>query len=149
MFDWMDHKKGKYKRSLGLPQLGRKGGSLSQEFQILRSTDNRYYWLSTDSVRAGHALDDGNWDKAALPATLQAYIHEGTMQISLRNLKQLTVWLTRDMIDFTKPLTIRINDRLVWQNRLVQPSLATMLEDLYTRGDHERLFWAKLDFDRF
>jgi hypothetical protein len=149
MFDWMEHKKGKYKRSNGLPQLGRRGGSLSQEFQILRSTDNRFYWVSTDEVRAGHALDNGNWDSAVLPATLQAYLNEGTIYLTVRNLKQVSVWLSRDMIDFNRPVSVRINDRLMWQNRLVKPSLATMLEDLYTRGDQQRLFWAKLDFSRF
>jgi hypothetical protein len=29
----------------------------------------------------------------------------------------------------------------------VRPSLTTLLEDLYSRGDRQRLFWAKLDFN--
>ena len=52
------------------------------------------------------------------------------------------------MIDFSKPVTVRINNTILLQNRKVQPSYATLLEDLFTRNDRQRLFWAKLDFDR-
>ena len=51
------------------------------------------------------------------------------------------------MIDFTKPVTVKINRRAYWTNKLVTPSAATMLEDFYERGDRQRLFMAKLEFD--
>ena len=63
--------------------------------------------------------------------------------------RRLTVWLGRDMIDFTKPVTIRINVNRTWSNggRPIKPSVSTMLEDFYARGDRQRLFYAKVEFD--
>jgi hypothetical protein len=148
MFDWMDHKKEQFRRARALPEVGRLGGSLSQEFQTMRSSDTRFYWLTTDGIRAGHTIDDGQWSNRILPATLQASLREGSINVTVRNLKQVSVWLTRDMIDFTKPLTVRVNGSIRWNNRRVTPSLVTMLEDLYVRADRQRLYWAKLDFDR-
>jgi hypothetical protein len=148
MFDWMDHKKDQFRRARAVPHLGRSGGSLSQEYQTMRSSDTRFYWLSTDGINANHVIDDGQWKTRILPATLQGSIQEGSITVTVRNLKQVSVWLTRDMIDFTKPVTVRVNGSLRWNNRRVAPSLATMLEDLYARGDQQRLYWAKLDFDR-
>jgi hypothetical protein len=148
MFDWMNHKKDQFKRARAVPELGKIGGTLSQEFQTMRSSDTRFYWLSTDGIRADHVIDDGQWKSRVIPATLQGYIREGSINVTVRSLKQVSVWLSRDMIDFTKPVTVRVNGVIRWNNRRVAPSLVTMLEDLYARGDRQRLYWAKLDFDR-
>jgi predicted esterase len=148
MFDWMNRKKGQFKRSRAVPDLGRLGGSLNQEMQLMRSTDNRFYWLSTNAVQKGHVIDGRTWDYRVWPATMQGRVSEGMINVNVRNVQQLTVWLSRDMIDFTRPLTVIINGRKVLLNRKVAPSVETLLEDLYERGDRQRLFWAKLDFDR-
>ena len=47
-----------------------------------------------------------------------------------------------------KPVTIRINGSPRLNNRKVAPSMKTMLEDFYARGDRQRLFLARLDFDK-
>src|SRR5262249_17638097 len=137
-----------FRRARAVPDLGRVGGSLSQEFQTMRSSDTRFYWLSADGIRPGHTIDDGHWSNRVLPGTLQGSLREGSINVTVRNLKQVSVWLTRDMIDFTKPLTVRVNGGVRWNNRRVTPSLTTLLEDLYVRGDRQRLYWAKLDFER-
>jgi pimeloyl-ACP methyl ester carboxylesterase len=149
MFEWMDHKKERYKRATAVPELGKVGGSLPQDFQTMRQTDNRFYWLSTEGVREGHVNDPRKWKGSIFAATLQGRIAEGNqINITVRSLKQLTVWLTKDMVDFSKPVIVRVNNRILWNNRKVEPSLGTLLEDLYLRGDRQRLFWAKLDFDK-
>ena len=82
-------------------------------------------------------------------ASLQGRIAEGNQIIvNVRGLKQLTVWLSRDMVDFTKPVTVRVNGGILWNNRRVTPSLATLMEDFYERRDRQRLFLAKIDLDR-
>ncbi len=63
-------------------------------------------------------------------------------------MRQVTVWLGRDMIDFTKPVTINVNGQIRWMNKRVEPSLPTLMEDFYARGDRQRLFFAKVDIDR-
>ena len=51
------------------------------------------------------------------------------------------------MVDFDKPVTVRVNGHPLWSNRKVQPSLTTLLEDFYQRGDRRRLFVARIDFE--
>jgi dienelactone hydrolase len=149
MFEWMDHKKDRHKRATGVPELGKQGGSIRQEFQTLRPTDNRFYWLSTESIRSDHLIDPKHWKGGTWGATLQGRVAEGNnINVNVSNLKQLTVWLAKDMIDFNKEATIRVNGRTMWVNRKIPPSVDTLLEDFYVRGDNQRLFWAKLDFDR-
>ena len=148
MFEWMDRKRDQFKRARAFPDLGRQGGTLSQEFQAMRSCDNRFYWLSTEEIHPAHVIDDGKWSERVLAATLQGRFYQNTLTITARHCKQLSVWLRPDMIDFGTPFTVRINQVIRWNGRVVQPSLATMLEDFYQRGDRQRLFWARLDFDR-
>jgi hypothetical protein len=149
MFNWMDHKKDRHKRATGAPELGKFGGTTRQEFQTLRQTDNHFYWLSTDAIREDHVNDAKNWKGGIWASTLQGRIGEGNyVNVNAGNVKQVTVWLAKDMIDFNKEATVRVNNRMMWVNRKILPSLETMLEDFYLRGDCQRLFWAKMDFDR-
>jgi enterochelin esterase-like enzyme len=151
IFDWMDHKRGLWKRASGLPELGKlgSGGSNGEEYQTLREIDNRFYWLTTDSIAERHLLETGRFNNQVAPATLQGRISEGNqININVRGLHEVTVWLGQGMIDFTKPVTVRINGGLMMANRKVTPSLSTLLEDFFQRGDRQRLFWAKLEFDR-
>jgi hypothetical protein len=48
------------------------------------------------------------------------------------------------MIDFDRPLTVRVNLAPVWNKRKVTPSLSVLLEDLYERGDRQQMFLAKI-----
>jgi hypothetical protein len=96
----------------------------------------------------GQAIDGKNWRGSVLGGNLYGRIQEGTINITYRNFKKLTVWLARDMIDFSKPLTVRINGEPRLSNQRVQPSLRTLLEDLHQRSDRQRLYWAKIEFDR-
>src|SRR5262249_10243302 len=139
MFEWMDRKKDQFKRSTAVPELGKQGGSLRQEFRSLRSSDTRFYWLSSEGLRPGHAIDGRKWKNDVLGASLTGRIYEGTIHIAASNFKQLTVWLARDMIDFTKPVTVRINGTMRLNNQRVQPSLGTLLGDLSQRGDRQGL----------
>lgn len=144
MFDWMSRKK----REGAFPELGWSGGAPGEGFQTMRSTDNRYYWLSTDSINEKY-LNEGTWSNRISAAGIQARIAEGNqILIYTRGLKQLTVWLGRGMVDFEKPVTIRINGNTMLNNRIVKPSLRTLLEDFQLRGDRQRLFLVELPFSK-
>jgi pimeloyl-ACP methyl ester carboxylesterase len=148
IFDWMDRKKQQFRRSAAVPDLGRTGASLNQEFQSLRTSDTRFYWVSSDGLRPGQAIDSRQWNNRALGAKVHGRINENTIYLGASNFKNLTVWLARDMIDFSKPVTVRLNSTTRWNNQKVQPSMNTLLEDFYRRGDRQRLFWAKIELDR-
>lgn len=143
MFDWMSRKK----REVAFPELAWGGGVTGEGFQTMRSTDNRFYWLSTNSINEKYLNEGATFSNRVIPAGVQARIAEGNqILIQTRGLKQLTVWLGRGMVDFEKPVTIRINGNTVLNNRTLKPSLRTLIEDFQERGDRQRLFLVELPF---
>jgi pimeloyl-ACP methyl ester carboxylesterase len=152
LFDWMRSKR----RAFPLHQLGTdgNGGQFGNEFCTLRPSDNHFYWLSTDDVSARCCNTAAGWSNLVQPATLTARVNTEANEIVVRTsgVKQLTVWLGRNskgdnMIDWDRPLTVRIGFKAYWNNRRIAPSLATLLEDLYQRGDRQQLFLAKIDVE--
>src|SRR5262249_45276682 len=120
LFDWMNHKIGQHKRATGFPELGvnGQGGPLGQEFQSMRATDNRFYWIGTPSMAERNLIPaTSRWNAALLPATIQGRIAEGNLIIVyVRGLKEVTIRLRRDMVDFSKPVTVRINGKIHMAN---------------------------------
>jgi hypothetical protein len=159
IFDWLDRKR----RATGFPELGRNpgAGDSGDEYQTYRTTDNRYYWASTDNIADKFLLTDFLNLKLQppTPAAMQAAIRDANQVTAYtRGLKQLTLWFgrvydpqtgSRDMIDFAKPIKITLNNRTVWTNggKPLTPNLETLMEDLYHRNDRRRLFLAKVDFN--
>ncbi|HEV3262949.1 MAG TPA: hypothetical protein VG013_39300 [Gemmataceae bacterium] len=141
-FTWMEGKK----RARGLPP---QAPGEYAEFLTMRQTDNHFYWLSADGIADRHVNDAGDWNPRIAGASFKGRIGTGNeINVSAHGLKGLTVWLGRDMlIDFDKPVKVTVNgtQRL---NQRVQPSLATLLEDFYARGDRQRLFLARVDVER-
>ena len=156
VFDWMSRKR----RATGFPELGRNPGGFGdsgEEFHTMRTGDNHFYWVSVGAIRNDFINPKMGQGRVGTSAWVQANIRDtNEIVVNTRGVKQLTVWLGRcfdpalgvqQMIDFTKPVTVKINRRAYWTNKLVTPSAATMLEDFYERGDRQRLFIAKLEFD--
>jgi pimeloyl-ACP methyl ester carboxylesterase len=158
MMDWMNRKK----RFHPLKEMGRHHTSgvagMGDEFKTMRTCDNRYYWLSTDEVLDQHLNSASSFSSRTQPATLTASVgtpNEGTKagariwsQFTIRTsgVKQVSLWIAPNMIDFTKPVVVRINGQQYGGYRNIQPSLPTLLEEVYVTGDRQRLFVAKLDF---
>jgi pimeloyl-ACP methyl ester carboxylesterase len=149
VFDWMDRKK----RAAGFPELGKAGsvGPSGEEFQSLRACDNRFYWLSSDNIDPHHLNDASHWSQNMQPAMFQARIGESnSIQVNVRGVHQVTVWLGSGMVDFNKPVQIQVilpGQRGVAVNRLIKPDLGTLLEDFHERGDRQRIFWARVEFN--
>ena len=49
------------------------------------------------------------------------------------------------MHDFKRPLQVRWNGDALGLPRMIEPSLAVLLEDYATFGDRNRLHYAKID----
>jgi hypothetical protein len=142
-FDWMSHKK----RATALPFCGKPGGgTYGEEFQSMRATDNRFYWIVGEEIHNRHINDGQKWSSRTGAATLQAHISEGNqINVNAHGFKRVTVWLGPGTIDLDKPVKIYVNGRLAVPSRKITPSLRTLLEDYYQRGDRHRLFWAKVE----
>lgn len=162
MMDWMSRKK----RHHPVRELGRyaSGTIEGEEFKTMRECDNRFYWLSTDHILDSHLNSGGDyWNRAIKPATLQCTIAQGNeliakggvkeakvwaqFRIRTRGVKQVTLWLTPGMHDFTKPVEIRLNDTRMGPIRVIPPDPAVLLEELYRSGDRQRLVYAKVDIN--
>jgi pimeloyl-ACP methyl ester carboxylesterase len=151
IFDWMEHKRDRFSRARAVPELGKLGGApiLSMDFQSMRKSDDRFYWLSTKSIGDRQVNDPNDWNKD-IPASFQGnvFLENNSINATVRNLRQVSVWLARDMVDFTKPVNINVNGVNRWMNKKIEPSLHTLMEDFYARGDRQRLFFARVDIDR-
>lgn len=153
-FDWMNRKR----RAMAFPDLGRtpNAGTQGEEFQTARAGDNRFYWIEVTNINPRYVSTTmGTGERPYTPAAVQATIRDGnTIAINVRGIKSIRVWLGqaydpqagwKQMVDFSKPVTFQVN-RQAARSQTVTPSLAVMMEDLYQRGDRQRLFWASVDF---
>ena len=156
---WMAGKK----RHTPMKEIGRPnfGGGLGEEFHSTRQADNRFYWLSSETIN-DRCIGDHTaptWSPKFQPATFQANISVGNKgekggdakiwnQANLRvsGLKQLSFWITPGMMDLSKPVAVNVNGQQVGGMRKITPSLDTLLEEVYRTGDRQRLFVAKIDF---
>jgi pimeloyl-ACP methyl ester carboxylesterase len=152
IFDWMRNQR----RMFPLRELGTDGNgtSFGNEFCTMRPEDNRFYWLSTSEIQPRNQVMPRNWNNLIQPAAMTGRIDASTGEITLRTqgLKQVSVWLGRNpkgqyMIDFEKPVTVRVGLTMYWVNKKVTPSLAVLLEDLYRRGDRKHLYLARIDLN--
>jgi pimeloyl-ACP methyl ester carboxylesterase len=156
IINWMSRKK----RAHPSKDLGRyhTGGGIGEEFKTMRDGLNRFYFLGTDDVNPKNQNDPNNWNKYTMPATLQANIGVSNesdiktgayitthVMIRTRGVKHVTLWITPTMIDFTKPVQVRVNGQSVGRPRVIHPSLETMLEEIYVSGDRQRIVLAKMD----
>jgi pimeloyl-ACP methyl ester carboxylesterase len=150
MMDWMRAKR----RAYPLHQVGNAGlGNAldGNEYCTMREGDNRFYWLSTRGVSRACTRD--TWNKRLEPSRMSARIDQHTNEIYITawGLKEVSVHLGRNsrgenMIDFERPVTVRVNNMGRWSNQKVPPSLAVLLEELFLTGDRQRLCLAKLEF---
>lgn len=64
--------------------------------------------------------------------------------VTTANVSHFTVWLHQRMVDVTKPVTIVVNNRVAFANR-VQPTLAVALESYQRRGDWGLIYPIKVE----
>jgi pimeloyl-ACP methyl ester carboxylesterase len=135
-FDWMNHQKG---RLNAFPE--------TTEFHAMRESDNRFSWLTVDGIEKRCLGDVRNAAEfyRAEPAKVSASIKDGTnIHVHSNGFKNVTVWLGLGMINFDKPVTLTTPRGDRFRNRKLTPSLSTLLEDFYERGDRSRLFVVKI-----
>src|SRR5439155_2066706 len=93
IFDWMDRKK----RATGFPELGRNPlqGTSGEEFQTMRTTDNRFYWVTVESLNEKYQNPLLDKD-SPVSAVVQATIRDGhQIVVNTRGVKAARLWLGR------------------------------------------------------
>ena len=158
MFQWMKTKT----RLYSTRSLGASGGTpgFHEEFKAYRNSDARFYWISAGALNADRAQNFFGFDPVKNAAFFQGSIQvvnesdaKGKPkiynQVNLRvgGVKQVSVLLSPNMIDFTKPVLVRVNNVQHGDLRVVTPSFNTLFEEYFQSADRQRLFQVKLDMN--
>ena len=118
--------------------------------------DNRLHWLLVDKL-APKTRDEPKWDDVNLltevgpvlfdnsrPSGRVDLVRSGnTVTASTRGVAEFTLLLSPDAFDFTQPVKVEANGRVVFSGR-VEPSLATLVKWAARDNDRTMLFGAEL-----
>jgi hypothetical protein len=134
LFDWME-----------LHQLDRNVREIDVE--IIRPNVSRFYWLESNSpdeaLFTNDPLTPGNRVK---PMPLRAEIREGnevqTIFFSGRTPDRVTLWLTPDVLDFSKRVSVRGKGRI--SRVFLEQDVRAMLEDFHARADRRSIARTKI-----
>ncbi|HEY2785546.1 MAG TPA: hypothetical protein VGJ05_11290 [Fimbriiglobus sp.] len=143
LFDWLANKR----RVTGTGTL-RVGNKKVLEWRTMRKTDDRFYWIGCPAIDPSQLLEN-HPKKGVYPAGVYADIRPGNLiAVNSRGLKTITLYLERDMIDWTKPVRVLVNSQTPYGFRAkkIEPSIDFMLEEFVKTGDKKMLFLNKLEF---
>jgi predicted esterase len=98
-----------------------------------RPFDNFFWWLELRNFQPDDKLVQV---ESNLTANNGISIHTGG---------KLTVWLSPEMIDFSRPVAITQNSTRLTSPGNIKPDVTVLLEDVRTRGDRHHPFWAKVE----
>lgn len=120
------------------------------ETTTMRSGDRFFYWLEAPALLPSVAGNPYQFDPSSA-GSFQANLLEKSLngatvsRIPSPN-KAATIWLTPEMVDFSRPFTVNM---VAGRKRSydVTPDIAVMLEDVRTRSDRIHVFWQKIDVD--
>ncbi len=144
VFDWMSRKtraNGTSTLALGpgqgLGQTGRK------PWMTMRPTDNHFYWLQVDEIHPNN-LEKPNGYPAEISGNIQG---DNTVRVDCRGVTKLTIWLSGEMIDWSKPVKVLVKggNPIGYKPKVLEPNLEVLLEDYYARGDRRMLFLNKIE----
>jgi acetyl esterase/lipase len=134
LFDWM----------------GRKTrGAAPKEFEAktLRPWDNFFWWLECDAFPEQFMIHPTEWGtRRPRAAGVIGKVQADNGILARSAAEQTTIWLTPDMVDFEKPIRVTFNGKkLQLPEGGIRPEIRVLLEDVRTRGDRLRPFWARLE----
>lgn len=134
LFDWMS-----FKKRSGPPQ----------EFDCgaLRPWDNFFWWVEVGEFPNQFMIYPTDWSGGRVtPAHVEGRVMPDNRLTAKTVGKNTTIWLGPDFVDFAKPVKLTFNNRKVPDPPDgIKPNLGVLLEDVRTRADRQRPFWAKIE----
>jgi predicted esterase len=132
--------------------LGRKRRNFfPKEFAAVsfRPGDRFFWWVEFENPPPRTVVLPEQWPPAsgARPLTIDGK-KAVTNAVTVRcGAERVRVWLSPELVDFTRPLTVTIDGQQTHKGPL-EPDPALMLEDLRLRGDRQHPFWAAVESSR-
>ena len=115
---------------------------LPKEFHMrsMRKADNRFFWISAGGLPRDYVLPlPADAGVKITPMDFHVRIPPAANTLFLPDLtKNYTIRLTPELVDFDKPVDVKIGSRKV-AHELLKPEVDGMLEELRARGDRKRL----------
>lgn len=143
-FDWMGRKRrADPGKTLGPPSYS--GKTIAAGFSSVRATNNRFHWLSSESLNRNRIMAPVLGKKATVPIKFSAKIESGNyIQAKAFGMGDLTFWFSRGMLDYTKPVRLKVNGGKT-VTETITPQVPILMEDLYDRGDRQRPYFYRVD----
>jgi predicted esterase len=94
-------------------------------------------WPPAPGIRP-FAIDAKTMPANSLPASMLS-VHCGADRVR--------IWLSPELVDFSRPVTITLDGRKLWKDAVV-PDKRLLLEDLRLRADRQHPFWAVIDWKK-
>jgi pimeloyl-ACP methyl ester carboxylesterase len=142
MFDWMGRKKRvNPKETLKLDTKRR------FPWVTMRGTDNHFYWVGVDEIDPRREIENLKGGQIT-PAHISADIGgNNVINVECLGVRRFSLWLSRDMIDWSKPIAVNVNRASVQavRGKVIKPDLNVLLEDYRERGDRRMLFLQRLE----
>jgi predicted esterase len=133
IFDWM----GRRRRTFFPPVV---------DAVSMRPSDRFFWWVEFESAPPRTVVLPGDWPPptGTRPLTIDAKLG-ATNSVAVRvGADRVRVWLSPELVDFTRPLTITVDGRQMHKGPIAA-DLEVLLEDLRLRGDLQHPFWAVID----
>ena len=134
IFDWM----GRYRRDF-FPR--------SFTCRTMRPWDNFFWFVELDGMPPKTMVDPVKWPPRGVTA---AYVKgritpTNGVNVSCVRANRITVWLSPEMVDFSRRINVSVNARRLTRGGTIKPDPRVLLEDVRTRGDRQHPFWAKIE----
>jgi pimeloyl-ACP methyl ester carboxylesterase len=143
-FDWMSRKRrADATKVVGPPRYD--GKTNVPGFSSVRRTDNRFHWLSSDDIRPEQTMEPITAEAPRYPAKFSGKIEGNTVDVRVSGMRQLTVWFGRGMVDYSKPVAVRLDTQRKPVTQKITPKIEVLMEDLYERGDRQRPYFEKIE----
>ena len=109
----------------------------------MRPWDRFFWWIEINSPPQRTMVLPENWPPSRFgqPFSLSAKTGSNNRITARCGADQVRIWLSPEIIDFQRPLTIYLGSRRLHQGEIT-PDVDVLLEDLRTRCDYQHPFWA-------
>ena len=116
------------------------------EVRTMRPGDRMFYWLEAPQLLPDLAGNPYQFDPKRFGIFEASLLDSTANGVAVKKIPSPShaaiVWLTPEMVDFSRPITIMASGRRSLEN--LQPSIEVMLEDVRQRGDRQYFFWQKV-----